>query len=957
MRVLVTRPEKEGRATAARLAALGHEAILEPLTTIVAVDDPALPPPDTIAAVTATSLNAVEVIAGRADLDAFRGKPFLAVGDRTARAAREAGFTEVRSAAGDRRDLVREIVAGLDPAKGGILWLVGRDRAGDLVADLGPSGFHVEPVEVYRAEPVETLSEATREALCAGGIDAAMVFSPRSGAILLAKLVECGFSPGSLAFPVHVISEATARPFREAGWREVVVASSPDTDAMLATLGPAPVSATPGGEDIRSSEMPPKSDKGRSTTDATTEAEAAAVAARSEAADLGRVEPETSPEGIAGAPAEAEAVIDPAVAEPAPLPPPEPVAPTSSSSSTAASAAAVAPVAPQVTVVKRGGVGLALVAALLGGVGGVAGTYGLALQGMLPQGGDGRVAALEKTIATLKAEKPAADPATIEKLAALEKRLAAAPAPAVDPALADRVETLEKQVAGLAALEQRVAALQAPAVTGAAPTASVDLSALEARIAALEGAKAAPVDLSAVEARLGRLETAPKPVVDLAGLADRLARLESVPPLRLPADLADRVAGLEAAAKARADAAQTSVAGAMSSIAAEGASKQALAEMAGQVDRALGSLRENAGAEIASLKARLERLGGGIDAESRAMVERAGADAKALAARLGIETQAVADRLAAQTAATVEDLRRRNDELARNLSERMSALVAASDLEGRRRIDDLARAVAEKSAALSAALQAEAEKRGAETAAVLKKLAGDIEAATGRLNALETTTREVGNAGQKMVEKVGEAATAAETRVGSLEKRLAGIETEAEAARRAQSQAVVVIALADLKSAIEAGRPFATEFGVVDAAAKGEVDLAALKPFADKGLPTAATLRAGWTKVSRAAVAAGEVKESGGGVFDRLLSHAGDMVKVRQPGETGGDDVAAAAARLDARLAAADLAGALAAWRALPEASRKASAEWGAAISARVAVDTALAGQIAAVTAKLAQPK
>jgi uroporphyrinogen-III synthase len=974
MRVLVTRAEKEGRATAARLAALGHEAVLEPLTTIVATEDPGFPPAETLQAVTATSLNAVEVLAGRPAIEAFRDLPFLAVGARTAAAARDVGFADVHSADGDRRDLVKAIVSELDPEKGAILWLVGRDKAGDLVADLAPAGFTVMPVEVYRAEPAAHLGETTRAAIAEGEIDAALVFSPRSGEILLEKLAECGFSPGSLDFPVHVISEATAKPFRAAGWREVVVAASPDSDAMLATLRSPSSSAEVFGDQIRSTPMPPKS---RKDTRSTTETEAATAAAESVETATDTV-PATEPVAAVDKAAEAASEADRAE-EAAFRARVEAAARAEAASRAEAAAPVVAPPPPPPR--KRGfGVGGVLVATLLGGALGVGGSYGLALQGLLPGtgGGDARVAALETAMAGLKAQKPSADPATVERLAALEKRVGTLAAPAADTATLERVAGIEQYlremaakpapVAGLdgaaaerlAALEKQIAGLAAPSAPSAATSAPavVDLSAIEKRLAALEAAKpAAPTDLSGVEGRLAKLEASAKPSADLSGVEDRLARLEAVPQVRLPADLADRVAGLEAAAKARAESASASVAGALSGIAAEGASKQALAEMAGQVDRALGSLRESAGAEIAALKARIERLGGGIDAESRAMVERAGADAKALAARLGIETQAVADRLAAQTAATVEDLRKRNDELARGLTERMNALVAASDLEGRKRIDDLARAFSEKSAALSAALEAEAKKRGEETAAALKTLAGEIEAATGRLSALETTTKEAGSSGQKMVEKVGEAAAAAETKVGALENRLAGIEAEAEAARKARGEAVVVIALADLKSAVEAGRPFVTEFGVVDAAARGGVDLSALKPFAEKGVPTASGLRSGWAKVSRAAIAAGEIRESGGGVFDRLLSHATDMVKVRQPGDVAGDDVAAAAARVEARLAAADLAGALAAWKALPEASRKASAEWGAALTARVAVDTALAAQIAAVTAKLAQPK
>jgi len=955
MRVLVTRAEKEGRATAARLAELGHEALLEPLTTIEPVAEPAFPPFDELQAVTATSLNAVEVLAGRPEIEALGALPFYAVGGRTARAARDVGFTEVRSAEGDRRDLTAAIRAGLDPAKGAILWLVGRDRAGDLVADLAPDGFRVIPVETYGAVPVARLGEATIAALAEGDIDAALVFSPRSGAILLEKLAEAGFSPTSFTFPVHVISEAAARPFREAGWREIVVAGSPDTEAVLAGLAPPPAAAE---AETRSSPMPSKP---RKDARAATETEADAP-----------VGGDTEAVTEATAPSEPDDTAAPLAAEPAaetvtkPLPEPEPP---------------LRPVAAPPPPRRGFGIGGVLVATLLGGALGVGGTWGLAFQGLLPgrDGGDGRLAALETAVGALKTQKPAADPATVDRLGALEKRLAnlPVPAPVADPASAERLAAVEKRLAALAAtpapaaaampavdpaIADRLAKLEqrldgAPAPMAAPVAAPVDLSAVEARIARLEGAVKPTVDLSGVEGRLARLEAAPKPTVDLSGLEDRLARLEAVPPLRLPVDLADRVAGLEAAAKSRAEAAQTSVVGALSGIAAEGASKQALAEMAGQVDRALGSLRESAGAEIAALKARVERLGGGIDAESRAMVERSGAEAKTLAARLAMETQAVADRLAAQTATTVEDLRRRNDDLARALDQHVATLLAASDAEGRKRLEDLGRSLSEKSAALSTALEAEVKRRSEETAAALQKLRGDLDQTLGRVGSLETATRDVGSAGQKMVEKVGEAAAAAETRVGALESRLTGIEAEAEAARRAQADALVVIALADLKSAVEAGRPYAAELAVVDGAAKGGIDLAPLAPFAAKGVPTVATLSAGWAKVARAAIAAGDPAPAGGNALDRLWSHATGVVKVRQPGEAGGNDAAALVARLETRLTAGDLPGALAVWKSLPEAARKASADWGAALEGRVTVDTALAARTAAVVARLTGQK
>lgn len=928
MRVLVTRPEKEGRATVARLTALGHVGVLEPLTTIVANRDAAVPD-EPFQAVTATSLNAVEGLAGDARFDRLRGLPFFAVGDRTAAAARAAGFAEVRSAAGDRRALAAAIRVGLDPAAGPLLWLVGRDRAGDLVADLASDGFRVVPLEVYRAEPVAALRATTQAALAAGEIDAVLVFSPRSGSILLDRLADCGFSPGSPGLAVRAISEAAARPFREAGWVDVGVAASPDTEAMLATLGPAPPSADIVGRETRSSPMSPQS---RKTPRSATEAEADTTAAgpTAEAVDAtveaGDAAPETVSATAEPSPEPGREPIESATVEPAAEPA---VAPEPASEPTPAAApptAAPKPSEPPPPVAAKGGgfgIGGVLVAALLGGALGTAGGYGLAFQGLLPTGAGeaGRVAALETTVAALQARKPVA---------------------AVDPAIADR----------LAALEKRASEPAAP--QGAA--APVDLAALEGRLAKLEAAALPPaVDLSGIESRLTRLETAPKPTVDLSGLEERLTKLETAPPVAVPPDLAERLAALEAAAKARADAAQNSVAGAFSAIPAEGASKATLADAAGQIDRTIGALRETLEGEIAALKARVDQLGGSLDAESKATIERVRAESKALATRLTSEANQLAERLGALSTTTLEDLRKRNDDFARGLSDRVKALVGANDAEAKKRLDEAARAISEKLAATAPASEAELKAREAAVSAEIDKLRGELAATAGRVGALETAGRDAGAVGDKLVAKVDEAAAAAESRVGALESRLTGLRTEAEAARQAQKGAVALMALADLKVAVEAGRPYGAELTAVEAVAGGLVDLAALKPQAAAGVPTLATLRERWPAAARALLAAADKAPGGEGVFERLLSHAVSVVKVRPTGDTGGDDPAARAGRIEAALKAGDAAAALGVWKSLPEPARAASAEWGKALEARVGVDAALAAQTTALVSRLTQ--
>ena len=100
-------------------------------------------PDRAFSAVVLTSANAARAIAehpGRAQLTALTA---FTVGRRTAEAARAVGFRDVRSADGDKRDLVDLLRADLvrtdllrmeSSERAPLLYLAGEDRAGDLAA-------------------------------------------------------------------------------------------------------------------------------------------------------------------------------------------------------------------------------------------------------------------------------------------------------------------------------------------------------------------------------------------------------------------------------------------------------------------------------------------------------------------------------------------------------------------------------------------------------------------------------------------------------------------------------------------------------------------------------------------------------------------------------------------------------------------------------------------------------
>ena len=106
MRLLVTRPEPGNTQTAAALRTKGHEVLLAPLLRIEPMSDADLgAPPWT--AVLLSSANAARAMAAHPRIGELTALPALVVGERSAQAARSAGFTAVQSADGEVRDLIR----------------------------------------------------------------------------------------------------------------------------------------------------------------------------------------------------------------------------------------------------------------------------------------------------------------------------------------------------------------------------------------------------------------------------------------------------------------------------------------------------------------------------------------------------------------------------------------------------------------------------------------------------------------------------------------------------------------------------------------------------------------------------------------------------------------------------------------------------------------------------------
>lgn len=226
MRVAVTRPQVDGERTAAALEALGHEVLVAPLMRIEPV---AADLAGTWSAIVITSANAMNATTAFAD----KRLPVFAVGDRSAEAARQAGFTEVISANGDIKDLVRSAVSHSAGAKAPLLYLAGEDRSDDLVARLATQGITAEMKVVYRTV-ADAFPPVLAAALESGDVDAVLHFSRRSAELFVAGARSAGVADPALDVRHLCLSAQVAEPLAGAG--RIAVAARPEEAALLALL-------------------------------------------------------------------------------------------------------------------------------------------------------------------------------------------------------------------------------------------------------------------------------------------------------------------------------------------------------------------------------------------------------------------------------------------------------------------------------------------------------------------------------------------------------------------------------------------------------------------------------------------------------------------------------------------------------------------------------------------------
>ena len=172
-KIWITRAQPGADATAQRVRALGHDALIAPLLAVRALVGVEVDLSG-VAALAFTSANGVRTFS---DICAERAIRVFAVGAATAQAARAAGFKLVLSADGDVDALAEGIGQRRGELRGAVLHPGASEPAGDLAGALEKQGVSARSLILYETAPVKLDDEAASQLVRA---DAVLLHSPRA---------------------------------------------------------------------------------------------------------------------------------------------------------------------------------------------------------------------------------------------------------------------------------------------------------------------------------------------------------------------------------------------------------------------------------------------------------------------------------------------------------------------------------------------------------------------------------------------------------------------------------------------------------------------------------------------------------------------------------------------------------------------------------------------------------
>ncbi|KUM23812.1 phage tail protein [Mesorhizobium loti] len=291
-----------------------------------------------------------------------------------------------------------------------------------------------------------------------------------------------------------------------------------------------------------------------------------------------------------------------------------------------------------------------------------------------------------------------------------------------------------------------------------------------------------------------------------------------------------------------------------------------------------------------------------------------------------------------------------------SLKSEIAALKETADAGASAKVDGLSSALDQVKSDI-AALKSSAGQSGDGTA---------LKALNDKVGQIETTVADLQKAGSAapvdlgplneklagldaLVKSTGDAAKTEDGRIAALEQSVSQLSGKVEA-QASQPKIALAIAASALKAALDRGAPFATELDTFAAIAPDAPEIAVLRSYAEKGVPTRATIAAEVDAAANAMVEAATPVDQNAGFFRSLVSSAESLVKVRPVGTVEGKGAPETVARIEVAVNQGDYAKALAEYETLPDAAKAAGADFAGKLKARLEVEKQIEALIAGAT-------
>ena len=229
MHILFTRPLADCHEMILKFQSLGHEISHLPLINIEGLKYEA-PNYSEFKAIIFTSTNAVKFL----DIKNIDKKlKCFCVGSATEKKARSVGFQNVFAAEGNVGNLKELILQNFKPSDGKLIYISGEIISSDLDKELISSGYTIERLINYRANPIEKYDESFIEKLKLKMPEITYIYSQNSAINFLKVIKNYQLETLWMNTNLMCIGEKTSSILNETKWKKIFLFNPGEEEFLL----------------------------------------------------------------------------------------------------------------------------------------------------------------------------------------------------------------------------------------------------------------------------------------------------------------------------------------------------------------------------------------------------------------------------------------------------------------------------------------------------------------------------------------------------------------------------------------------------------------------------------------------------------------------------------------------------------------------------------------------------